>query len=115
MIECPLTKTSFSDSGDGMGIVVSEAPPFAEKRGAGGSGLRGLPPYWEEGVPGRGLPLISGGSYCGPDDRVQSVETLDGVDGLIGDRGLAVGNGMEGARPRLEFGRELYTDATPGR
>lgn len=30
-----------------------------EKRGAGGSGLRGLPPYLELGVPGRGLPLIS--------------------------------------------------------
>ena len=33
-----------------------------ENRGAGGSGRLGLP-YLEEGVPGRGLPLISAVSY----------------------------------------------------
>ena len=33
-----------------------------ENKGAGGSGLVGLPPYFEEGVPGRGLPLMSTGS-----------------------------------------------------
>ena len=38
--------------------------PGPEKRGAGGNGRRGLPPYLDEGVPGLGLPLMSGGSNC---------------------------------------------------
>lgn len=38
--------------------------PGPEKRGAGGSGRLGLPPYREEGVPGLGLPFKSGGSNC---------------------------------------------------
>ena len=58
----PLTNTSFSDSGPGIGIVVSDAPLLTEKSGAGGRGLLGLPPYCDEGVPGLGLPLISAGS-----------------------------------------------------
>ena len=33
-----------------------------ENRGAGGKGRFGLPPYFDDGVPGRGLPLISAGS-----------------------------------------------------
>jgi hypothetical protein len=59
---CPPTNTSFSDSVSGMGMVVSAAPPLSENSGAGGRGLLGLPPYCEDGVPGRGLPLMSGGS-----------------------------------------------------
>jgi len=43
-------------------LCVEARPWFDEKRGAGGSGRRGLPPYVEAGVPGRGLPLISAGS-----------------------------------------------------
>ena len=35
-----------------------------ENSGAGGSGLFGLPPYLDEGVPGRGFPLRSDGSYA---------------------------------------------------
>ena len=38
--------------------------PGPEKRGAGGKGRRGLPPYLDEGVPGLGLPFISAGSNC---------------------------------------------------
>lgn len=45
----------------------------------------------------------------------QSVETREGVEGLIGDRGLAVGRGIEGARPKLELGRELYAVDAVGR
>ena len=100
----PLTKTSFSDSRSGIGIVVSKVVP-CENSGAGGSGLLGLPPYCDEGVPGRGLPLISGGSY----------ETRDGVEGLTGERGFAVGGGIDGARPKLELGRELYAVDAVGR
>lgn len=54
-----------------MSMVISEsrevglAPP--EKSGAGGSGRLGLPgrppPYLDDGVPGRGLPFKSAGSY----------------------------------------------------
>lgn len=61
-IDVPFTNTSFSDSAPGMGIVVSDPPPLTENSGAGGKGLRGLPPYSEDGVPGLGLPLISAGS-----------------------------------------------------
>ncbi len=54
----------------GIEIVASSATKeerelFAPaKSGAGGNGRRGLPPYLDEGVPGLGLPLISGGSNC---------------------------------------------------
>src|SRR5580658_4966257 len=55
------------------------------KSGAGGRGRRGLPPYWEDGVPGRGLPLISAGSYgtVGGGGRDQSEEPRVGVSGLM--------------------------------
>lgn len=58
-----------------------------EKRGAGGSGLRDVPPYLDEGVPGLGLPLISGGSNGMLDGGglERSAEDLEGVHGLIGD------------------------------
>jgi hypothetical protein len=90
-----------------MGMVVSSGD--LEKRGAGGRGLRGLPPYCDEGVPGLGLPLMSAGSY----DTVegggldQSTEPL-GVEDRNGDRGCALGivGGIDGARPRLELGLE---------
>lgn len=42
---------------------VRESRLVFEKSGAGGSGRRGLPPYLEDGVPGRGLPSRSEGSY----------------------------------------------------
>lgn len=88
------------------------------KSGAGGRGRRGLPPYLEDGVPGRGLPFISAGSYetlegGGLD---QSEEARVGVSGRMGDersgetfRGFAIGRGMVGAWPRLEPGLELWT------
>ena len=65
---------------------LARAPPAANS-GAGGKGLLGLPPYFEEGVPGRGLPLISAGSYDTDDGRgrVQSTEPLVGVSGLAGE------------------------------
>lgn len=99
-------KTSSLESG--IGIAVSDAlwgsPPLA-KRGAGGRGLRGLPPYLEDGVPGLGLPLMSAGSYgtLGGGGLDQSEDPLVGVSGRIGDersgetlRGFAVGRGMVG-------------------
>ena len=61
--------------------------PGPEKRGAGGNGLLGLPPYLEDGVPGLGLPLRSAGSK----DRFEgggllySEEPLEGVHGRVGD------------------------------
>ena len=81
-----------------------------EKRGAGGSGRRGLPPYCDEGVPGLGLPLISEGSYDTVEGggRDQSTDAR-GVEGLRGeDRVFVVGRGIEGVLPRLELGREPY-------
>lgn len=59
----------------------------AANRGAGGSGRFGLPPYLDDGVPGRGLPLISAGSYETVDagGLGQSVEALDGVQDRDGD------------------------------
>lgn len=60
---------------------------LVEKRGAGGRGRRGLPPYLEEGVPGRGLPLRSEGSYerLVAGGRVYSDEREEGVQGLVGE------------------------------
>ena len=89
-----------------MGIVAS-----LENKGAGGSGLLGLPPYCEDGVPGLGLPLISAGSYETVDGggRDQSTEPPLGVNGLNGDRGCAAAvGGIDGARPRLELGLDPY-------
>jgi hypothetical protein len=58
-----------------------------EKRGAGGSGRLGLPPYVEAGVPGLGLPLRSAGSYLvvTGGGRAYSEEPRDGVHGRVGD------------------------------
>lgn len=78
-------KTSSLDSISDIGIVVSAAD--LENKGAGGNGLRGLPPYCDDGVPGLGLPLRSGLSYWGAfkGGLVQSTEFLEGVLGLTGE------------------------------
>ncbi len=39
----------------------------------------------------------------------------EGVEGLIGDRVWAAGGGIDGGRPRLEPGRELYAVEAAGR
>lgn len=58
-----------------------------ENKGAGGNGLREFPPYLDEGVPGLGLPLISGGSNGMLDGGglERSTDDLEGVHGLVGD------------------------------
>jgi hypothetical protein len=87
-----------------MGIVASslrlsplvcDGAPGPAKRGAGGSGRRGLPPYLEEGVPGRGLPLRLAGSYEAfvGEGRPESVEPREGeydrADGArLGEYGM---------------------------
>lgn len=57
------------------------------KSGAGGSGRFGLPPYLDEGVPGRGLPLRSARSYDMGDGggRESSEEFLDGELARVGE------------------------------
>jgi hypothetical protein len=88
-----------------------------ENNGAGGSGLRGLPPYCEEGVPGRGLPLRSAGSnwtFAGGGGRPSSLELLEGVHECVeAVRPLAEnllwefsGSGIEGAPSTIEGARE---------
>ena len=44
----------------------------------------GLPPYLEDGVPGRGLPLMSAGSYVGRLDELVD-EVREGDHDLVGD------------------------------
>jgi hypothetical protein len=63
-------KTSSPSVSNAIETVASSAnvelrapAPGPENSGAGGSGLLGLPPYLDDGVPGRGEPLISDGSY----------------------------------------------------
>ena len=77
----------------GIEIVASSAnvelradPPFPANKGAGGSGRRGLPPYLDEGVPGLGLPLRSGGSNCMfvGGGLLNSFDPLDSQD-LVGE------------------------------
>lgn len=56
------------------------------KRGAGGNGLLGLPPYLDEGVPGLGLPLRSAGSNCRfGGGLLNSEEPLEGLQDLVGE------------------------------
>lgn len=95
---------------------VCELRAELEKSGAGGSGRLGLPPYFEEGVPGRGLPLRSDGS----NDRLvgggrENSEILDeGVHGLCGEplslleKGTYVesGGGMARVSPLIELSLE---------
>jgi len=83
---------SFSN---GMDIVASSAkmefgflPLAPENNGAGGSGRLGLPPYLDEGVPGRGCPSRSAGSKLNTEGgrRVNSFEPLlEGLHDLVGD------------------------------
>lgn len=88
----PGPKTSSPSSSRGIVTVASSAKACEsrdglEKRGAGGRGRLGLPPYLEDGVPGRGLPFNSEGS----NERLvgggrENSETLDeGVHGLCGE------------------------------
>lgn len=87
------------------------------KSGAGGSGRFGLPPYSDDGVPGRGEPLSSAGSYgmfIGG-GRIQSVfcwegvHDLDGESDRMGDRGgiyvevSLLGGGMAGMSSRTDL------------
>jgi hypothetical protein len=90
-------------------------------RGAGGKGLLGLPPYCDDGVPGRGLPLISAGSYetVEAGGLFQSDRTRVGVAGRdprSGDifRETAIGGGITGVCPKLELVLELSTVDAPG-
>lgn len=89
-------KTSSSSSL--IGIAVASDTSFCallaaagpENNGAGGRGRLGLPPYCEEGVPGRGLPFISGGSYAifEGGGLGMSDERLEGVHGRTGETRL---------------------------
>ncbi len=60
--------TSSSSSLTGIAVFSARFPDEwlaacgPENRGAGGKGRFGLPPYFDDGVPGRGLPFISAGS-----------------------------------------------------
>jgi hypothetical protein len=113
-----------------MGIVASSArsvdilEPGAgtENRGAGGNGRLGLPPYRDEGVPGRGLPFRSAGSYWIDDGGrfPASDPTRGGDHDLVGDArpgeyalyaGASEGGGMTGALPRIDGDRDRGMDA----
>ena len=100
-----MTKGSSGLSGIGIEVSEDRAGEGPANRGAGGSGRRGLPPYFDDGVPGLGLPLMSAGSYGTVDGGglVQSDEALVGVSGRMGElrsgdtpRGCAAGRGMVG-------------------
>lgn len=88
------------------------------KSGAGGRGRLGLPPYSDEGVPGRGLPCSSAGSYGVVEGGglIHSVPPCEGVHGLegeperVGDRGgmyrvVSCGGAMDGISSRTDFDR----------
>ena len=85
------------------------------------------PPYLEEGVPGRGLPLRSTGSYAGRRDEFEDVrdgeyeerlgdirlgDTRFGEYGIYG--GASVGGGRFGALARIDGDRERAGDACGG-
>ena len=91
--------------------------PGPEKRGAGGKGLRGLPPYLEEGVPGLGLPFKSTGSKFRFEGggRVNSLDPpRDGLQERVGEAlPLAAyvvyelsGGGIAGAPSMIDGARE---------
>jgi hypothetical protein len=91
--------------------------PGPENSGAGGSGLRGLPPYLDEGVPGLGLPLRSAGSnwtFVGGGGLPRSEEPRDGVHECIEDprplgenRSYVLsGAGIAGAPSTIDGARE---------
>lgn len=57
-----------------------------EKRGAGGNGLRGLPPYLDEGVPGLLPPFISAGSkFATGGGLVYSFDDREGLQERVAD------------------------------
>ena len=105
-------------------MLVSCSPIIdrgAVNNGAGGNGRRGLPPYLELGVPGRGLPLRSARSYCelktdGGLGALAHSPTWLGDQGRVGEPGRdeysgtsttdVAGGGMFGAFRMLEAGRE---------
>ena len=127
-------KTSSSSSPIGI-VVASDASLDAllvaagpENNGAGGRGRLGLPPYCEEGVPGRGLPLRSDGSYAtfGGGGLDMSDEPLEGVHERTGEvrpgeRGIwdgiseTEGGGICGASSSTDEVREGDNDAAEGR
>lgn len=113
-----------------MEIVASSAnvefradAPGPENSGAGGNGRLGLPPYRDEGVPGRGLPFKSGGSYrkSTGGGLPNSEEPLEGLHDRVGEAlPFAVygtycvsEDAIEGAVSRIEGARE-YVDVTEG-
>jgi hypothetical protein len=97
-----------------------------ENNGAGGRGRMGLPPYLDDGVPGRGLPLRSAGSYGMLDGggRDESDDVRDGEYIREGEfrRGMngkyegasAVGGAIVGAVSRMEGDRDRGRDAAEG-
>ena len=114
----------------GIEIVASSAKtefraeaPGPENRGAGGRGLRGLPPYREDGVPGLGLPLISAGSNwrLAGSGLLNSEDPFEGVQGRVGDTrpvgeyGIyeESGGGIVGAVSMMDGARE-WEDITDG-
>ena len=110
----------------GIAVVSARCPDgwlaacTPENNGAGGRGRFGLPLYFEEGVPGRGLPLRFTGSYGisdggGRDDSEEVRERVDrvgelrpGMYGRYDGRLPAVGTSF-GAVSKIdgEFGREI--------
>ena len=93
-----LSPPNTSSSSGSIGMAAwSECVAVAAKSGAGGRGLRGVPPY-SDGVPGRGLPFRSAGSY---DGRIGEERWGDRCLGGA----LNVGGGSVGV-PRLEPGLE---------
>lgn len=100
------TKTSSGESGIGIAVSSKDVlgAPAPANSGAGGSGLRGLPPYFDEEEPGRGLPFSSAGSYAtlAGGGLVHSDASLNGVAGLMGDVRsgemcrVAAGGGIKG-------------------
>ena len=111
-------KTSSPSSLIGMAVAAGRSCDTRlvacgpENKGAGGRGLLGLPPYRDDGVPGRGLPFRSAGSYAiGEMGRREDCEdVLDGVNVRVGDSGAygeyggapVVGGGMVGAVSRMD-------------
>jgi len=93
--------------------------PVPANRGAGGSGLLGLPPYLEEGVPGLGAPFRSAGSNCGAGTLPYSELVREGLHDLVGlilplallyDTKLASGGGIFGAVSIIDGALECMDD-----
>lgn len=115
----------------GIDIVASSAntefraaAPGPEKRGAGGRGRLGLPPYLDDGVPGLGSPSRSTGSNCrgGGGTLLYSEDVREGLHDRagetrpLGEYGTYVvsGGGISGAESMIDAGRECCIDDTDG-